>query len=751
MNHQLQTLKFLVVAVGALGVAYLTSVMTQPDPVKGFGLIGEEFFPDLSPGEVTGIRVVTSSEDTATHTVFKVAFKDGAYRIESRNDYPADGKEQLGKTSNALLGVKREALISRISADHEKYGVVDPLDRDLDTTEGRGHRITLYKEDDIPVADLIVGSPVEGQAKQNYARLVGGAETFIVTLDFEVSTKFSDWVEDDLLKLDRDNLISIQSQKSTSDRETMSVKTDVLAHVTRTSSSDTWHLKGLKDTEEVDADRLRNAADTLGNLKLIGVSERPEIQGKRLLNSDLTIPKEFQRQMGLISQVIQGDLQRRGFRIFPSKDELKFIADEGELIAGTKNGIEYHLSFGSVFSGTEEEIQLGGADTDSKDKDASDDKDKKDAGDNEATGPSPKTTDLRGRYVFARTAFNKDLLGPAPAEPKMPLPPEGVKVDENGNVIEDEPVKQPTAVDEKSSKKEAEAKDDSGCDEPADKTKAVDEKAPDKKVDETTDGKKPNVPAKPDAKAKPPVDPKDKTTVDDGKTKDPKSTDDTKLPDAIPKVDPIVEYKNALSAYRAGTSTYERDVTAYEKKIEDGQAEVEKLNKRFVDWYYVISVEDFDKLNLSRDQVVKAKVDPAKGPNDANPLGPGPLGGNPLGGLQDLLKGKGPLITPKQPEKGPTDNKDDKAPTTKKVDPADDKASTKDDKTVPEKATAKPADKKGTEPEAAKKPEPKEPIKPKAKDDAANASSPAPTKPVEKQPVPKTAGDASEVKTDSKK
>ena len=46
---------------------------------------------------------------------------------------------------------------------------------------------------------------------------------------------------------------------------------------------------------------------------------------------------------------------------------------------------------------------------------------------------------------------------------------------------------------------------------------------------------------------------------------------------------------------------------AFEKKIEDGQAEAEKLNRRFAAWYYVISDENVAKLRLKRDSIVKDK------------------------------------------------------------------------------------------------------------------------------------------------
>jgi hypothetical protein len=678
MSHQLQTVKFVAVAIAALGFAYMTSVMTQPTPVEGFGLIGEPFFPDLDPAKVEGLRVVTTTEDTASSRVFKIALKDGAYRITSRNDYPADGAEQLGKTANALLGVKREALVSRVIVDHEKYGVVDPLDEEVDATEGRGHRVTLYKEDDVALADFIIGKAVENQNGQHYARLVDKNETFIVTLDFQVSTKFSDWVEDDLLKMDRDDLIALRSLVTRPEKNTVS--TEVVAKLDRKTFSDPWELTGTKEGEEVDKDRLTEIVNTLDNLKLIGVRERPEIGGERLLNSDLTISPKFRGQEGLISQIIQSDLVRRGFQIAPTADGLVFLAKSGELVAGTKTGVEYHLSFGNVFSGTEEEMELGGSDKPEEDAKNEKKDDKKDAKepadgennkDDEEKGPGTSTTQLRGRYVFARTNFNVDLLGPPPVEPQLPTPPEGVKVDKDGNVIEEaKPTTQPTKdakpVPKTGDEKATEKKDggESGCDEVKPDAAATKDAA-------TKDEKpKPNVKKKDaPAKAAPPekTDAKDdkKTTPADTKTDDkkpaktddkaPAKTDDkgdeAKLPTAKPRIDPVVAYKNALAAYRQAKTRYASDLAQYEAKIKSGKERVEELNKRFADWYYVISADDFDKLSMSRDQVVKAQEKPADDPtgNPSNPLGP-------------LGPGAGPVITPKPPTIDPKANPDSNPP-----------------------------------------------------------------------------------------
>ena len=53
---------------------------------------------------------------------------------------------------------------------------------------------------------------------------------------------------------------------------------------------------------------------------------------------------------------------------------------------------------------------------------------------------------------------------------------------------------------------------------------------------------------------------------------------------------------------------YKSDLKAHEEKIEAGKKQVDELNARFNDWYYVISAENFNKLLIARKDFVKEKA-----------------------------------------------------------------------------------------------------------------------------------------------
>jgi len=51
----------------------------------------------------------------------------------------------------------------------------------------------------------------------------------------------------------------------------------------------------------------------------------------------------------------------------------------------------------------------------------------------------------------------------------------------------------------------------------------------------------------------------------------------------------------------------QRKQDEYDEKIAEGEKKVKELNDRFADWYYIISDEVYQKIHLTRDQIVKKK------------------------------------------------------------------------------------------------------------------------------------------------
>ena len=54
-----------------------------------------------------------------------------------------------------------------------------------------------------------------------------------------------------------------------------------------------------------------------------------------------------------------------------------------------------------------------------------------------------------------------------------------------------------------------------------------------------------------------------------------------------------------------------RKQESYDEKVVEGKKRVAELNGRFADWYYIVSDEEFEKIHLNREAVVKAKAESA--------------------------------------------------------------------------------------------------------------------------------------------
>jgi hypothetical protein len=235
------------------------------------------------------------------------------------------------------------------------------------------------------------------------------------------------------------------------------------------------------------------------------------------------------------------------------------------MFVGADDGLLYRLYFGRVFTGSDQELEIGltteeesSADGDQADKtekpaDAADEdsaEKKEDATTDEAkqdeAGSKP------GRYVFVRVNFDPSLLGETLQEPVEPQESEELKALA-------EKVKQQASGAEPTS-------DDSA------------------KGDAATD---PAQPADEEANAE---------------------TDAQKLQRMQE------EFEAAKVEYRTQRAAYDD----YQQKLKDGQQKADELNRRFAAWYYVIPGESYDKLSLDREDLIKSKeaateVSPADG------------------------------------------------------------------------------------------------------------------------------------------
>ncbi len=416
MSENARTMAYGVVAVVSVIAAGAYSTVTAPSSVEGFSLVGNEFYPDFTdPRSATSLRLAAFDAESAKQNVFMIEQKDGEWVIPSHFDYPADARERLNKTGNSVIGIKRGPQKATRESEHKDLGVLDPMEEEITEFEGRGKRITMKNAKGDVLVDYIIGKKFKDDGDLYYVRAPGENEVYLAEIDVDVSTKFSDWIKDDLLELNGGDLRELTVNKFSIDEQRGTITGQEVNVLKRDKSFDPWKLDGLKeDSEELKKTEIDGMVTALDDLKILAVRPKPEG-----LNPDLTVKPGMSQGLARFLEI---ELRSKGFFI-SGGEKARLLANEGNLQAATEAGVVYTLNFGEIFSGSEEEIQFGSDKT--KDEESGDEK----AKDGEETKAELLDDTKQSRYLFVTAAFDPKYLGEKPSKPEEPKRPEGLKED----------------------------------------------------------------------------------------------------------------------------------------------------------------------------------------------------------------------------------------------------------------------------------------------------------------------------------
>ncbi len=332
MNEITKTLLF----VAAAAILVAAASIVDPGAVSPgvFSDQGELFYPSFTdPQAPKDIEVVGYDEATATAQPLKVEFKDNKWMIPSHYGYPADAERRLASTAAALMELRKDAIISDRVEDQAGFGVIDPLDTGTASLAGRGKRVTLRDENGEVLADFIVGKAVDGRPGYRYMREPGRRRTYAVKTDVDVSAKFEDWIETDLLKVSTGDIRKVTIH-SYSINEMLGVLENV-ENTVLTRKQENWSMSGGGKPNQERMDALLAALD---NLKIVDVQPKP-----LGLTQDLKTPDGIR-----LSTESVMSLRQKGF--FVTGDGQLF-SNEGEVIVETASGLVYSLRFGEIASG----------------------------------------------------------------------------------------------------------------------------------------------------------------------------------------------------------------------------------------------------------------------------------------------------------------------------------------------------------------------------------------------------------------
>ncbi|HEY5312486.1 MAG TPA: DUF4340 domain-containing protein [Pirellulales bacterium] len=575
MKEGAKTLVFAVVTIALLGAAWIT----RPRPIVELtdSEAGELYPKFKDPLAAKSLEIISYDEDTAALEPFKVAQVNGRWAIPSHANYPADAASQLAAAATSMMDLQKLDVASSNPAEHELYGVIDPKSPNLSAgATGVGKRVTLQDGAGNTLADYIIGKSEEKQPGVRFVRIPGQDPVYRVLVSTDkLSTNFGDWIEKDLLKMNAFDVKQVVLNNHSVDEVNGTVRFDSIISVDYDSKESKWDLNDLrvgprqaeaklKPDEELNAEKLNDLKTALDDLKIVDVSRKPPG-----LSADLRVDEKSLKDSSKES------LMQHGF--FPARinGKLELVSNEGEVHCGMSDGVDYILRFG--------EIAGAGKKKDEKKDDKKDEK--KDDKTEEAAGVN--------RYIMVATRFQKDLI----PEPEL----------------EDVPALPAKAGPAAPAKTEPAA--------PA-KTKAPQGETPQPPAAKTE--KKPAAGKKPKAgngagKAKKPA---ADQPAGDGCDAAPAADDDAEKPadtDAADEKGGDKQPADAKPAAPKSAEELERDRVVqenkrkqdeYETKLKDGEKRVKELNDRFADWYYIISNETYQKIHLSRDQVIKQKEKP---------------------------------------------------------------------------------------------------------------------------------------------
>jgi len=328
-NELRQTVIFcLVAAVLAAAAVVVDPGGRTPDILSDQG---ELFYPSFTdPQAPKAIEVIDYNEETATATALKVEYRDNKWILPSHRDYPADAQDRLASTAAALIELKKDIVVTENAEDHAEYGVIDPFDEAATSLVGRGKRVTLRDADDKVLADFVIGKQVPDKDGFRYMRVPGQRRVYAVETSADVSARFQDWIETDLLKIDTPSLrrIAVNSY-SINERLGRIEQGDQL---TLTKTGDNWKLGGRTPKEEAMA-KLTSALD---DLRIVDAEHKPD---------GLTASLKAQEGIELTMESFQS-LQSKGYFINQYTGQL--LSNEGEIVVDTADGLQYTLRFGEI-------------------------------------------------------------------------------------------------------------------------------------------------------------------------------------------------------------------------------------------------------------------------------------------------------------------------------------------------------------------------------------------------------------------
>jgi len=366
MSESIRTISFL----GAAVVIGLLAWITRPAPAPRSVVGTTDVVRPFDVAEAASLKIQRYDAEEGKLEKFEVAKVGGRWVIPSHDGYAADAEAQLTKVASLFTGMKAiGAPASDDPKQHGDFGVKEPGESTSGDGKEYGRLVTISNSDGKDLVNLIVGKSAaptggdEGAAAKSYrfVRKVGQDPVYVVEISLDaITTKFEDWIERDLLKLDSFNVAkldlhdySIEPQRvGRQVRMVFVPRMDTV--VDWDSTGNEWKLQkmllyqrgetlealeaGLADDEELNKSKLDGVKTAVDDLKIVDVERKPKVLFDALKDEKLA-----QEEQALDT------LQEFGFFVMADDgpQKLKVKGSNGGLDISMKDGVRYVLNFGN--------------------------------------------------------------------------------------------------------------------------------------------------------------------------------------------------------------------------------------------------------------------------------------------------------------------------------------------------------------------------------------------------------------------
>lgn len=610
-----------VVALLAWATTSRNAVVSTKETRKGQAIF-EKFNDPLTAASLKLLRYDSSKEQMDEFEVSRDR-KTGVWTIPSHESYPADASKQMADAATLFVGLKAMDVASEKREDQALFGVIAPDKQKEDQGgDGVGLLVQMRDEKGEMLADIIIGKDVDGNKKKRFVRIPSEDVIYVAELDTTpLTTEFKQWIEPDLLQLSSTDIetLGVRDYQILPTNQGQVLSRNYEADINYVTSNGQWEairvntfdsdppgVKTVGENEQLNTTKLNDIKSALDNLKIADVTKKPA-----------GLAADLKGDRSKLTREVQESLARRGFFPNPNQKEgdvVDFFSKNGELIVTLKDGVQYLLRFGGSAS----------------------------ADINAAVEEGKEESVSINRFLLVTARLDESKIPPAVLE-KIPESVEELKAIEalKNAASNPTPALGPTS-DTPVLKPEDAPKPESD--------KAAEPKAEEAKPESSKTADEPKATSSEPAKEEPPKSDQANrvktaakliSTTQEQEAK-PAAKQETATPIAPAPATPAApqepteeEWKERLEATKEKiTKENSRKVEEREEKLKKAKSRVAELNRRFADWYYVVSEADFKRMRIPLTELIQPKAAGGASGLPGAPGMPGGFGGgaNPFGG-----------------------------------------------------------------------------------------------------------------------